>query len=266
MDISKLKPGDEHYMAYGGISTYYDFAGAAQFSLLCALGLRAHHCLLDFGCGSLRAGRFFISYLDEARYFRIEPNKKLIEDAINNQTGKALIRVKNPRFDYNENFASNVFSVQFDFILAHSIFTHTGRDLIRLALQNFKESLKDNGIIAVTFNEETEDFNGNGWVYPGWANYRSSTIKRFAEEAGLLITRIPWYHPKQTWYILAKNKKRLLSNFMMRYLTGAVLFEPEFTDSCSISAKIVNRFKIFAKRALPVPIKNTLKRMIAKNE
>jgi len=56
MDVSKLKPGDDHHMAYVGPPTQHDFMGATQFRLLCTLGLRAHHRLLDFGCGSLRAG------------------------------------------------------------------------------------------------------------------------------------------------------------------------------------------------------------------
>ena len=63
MDISKLKPGDNHYMAYVGPPAQYDFMGGTQFRLLSTLGLRANHSLLDFGCGSLRAGRLFLSYL-----------------------------------------------------------------------------------------------------------------------------------------------------------------------------------------------------------
>ena len=49
MDVSKLKTGDNHYMAYVGPPTQYDFMGATQFRLLCTLGLRAHHYLLDLG-------------------------------------------------------------------------------------------------------------------------------------------------------------------------------------------------------------------------
>jgi len=94
MDVSKLKAGDNHYMAYVGPSTQYDFMGASQFRLLSTLGLRANHSLLDFGCGSLRAGRLFLTYLDEGSYFGIEPNKWLIEDAIKNQIGKDLATLK----------------------------------------------------------------------------------------------------------------------------------------------------------------------------
>ena len=94
MEVSKLKPGDQHYLAFVGPPTQYDFMGATQFRLLTSLGLRANHHLLDFGCGSLRAGKLFIVYLSKGHYFGIEPNKWLIEDAINNQVGKDLIGLK----------------------------------------------------------------------------------------------------------------------------------------------------------------------------
>lgn len=51
------------YRGYVGPEAQYDLMGATQFRLLCTLGLREHHTLLDFGCGSLRAGRLFIPYL-----------------------------------------------------------------------------------------------------------------------------------------------------------------------------------------------------------
>ena len=115
MDITKLKAGDNHYMAYVGPPTQYDFMGATQFRLLSSLGLRSNHHMLDVGCGSLRAGRLFISYLDERRYCGIEPNKWLIEDAIKNQVGKDLISIKKPQFDHNSYFESNIFSQEFDY-------------------------------------------------------------------------------------------------------------------------------------------------------
>ncbi len=247
MDISALKPGDDHYMAYVGPPLQYDFMGATQFRLLCTLGLRAHHSVLDVGCGSLRAGRLFISYLDESRYFGIEPNGWLIEDAIKNQLGKDLIEIKKPKFDGNSAFATDVFSEKFDFIVAQSIFSHAGNDLIARALMNFKDSLKPNGIIVVTFVEGLKNFKGSGWVYPGCVKYRHSTIKRFAQAAGLSAVRLPWYHPRQTWYLLAPEKNRLPGKSMMRYLSGAVLFDPEFAESRTFFGKIVHGIKRYVK-------------------
>ena len=262
MDISKQKPRENDYMAYVGPPTKYDFMGSTQFRLLCTLGLRANHYLLDIGCGSLRAGRLFISYLDPGRYFGIEPNKWLIEDAINHQMGEDLIRIKKPQFNYNSDFATNVFSVKFDFIVAQSIFSHAGSDLIGIALRHFKESLKLNGLIAATFMKGISDFKGKGWVYPGFVNYRPSTIKQFAEETGLFIIQIPWYHPHQTWYLLAKDSKRLPKKAMLRYLSGVVLFDPEFVESWKSTKKIAHTVKNYVKLVLPEPIKNSIRKFI----
>lgn len=245
--VADLKAGDDHYMAYVGPPAQYDFMGATQFRLLCTLGLRASHDLLDFGCGSLRAGRLFISYLDVGRYHGIEPNKWLIEDSIANQVGADLIRLKQPHFDYNSDFATDVFGKPFDFIVAQSIFSHTGRDLIDATLKNFQASLKPDGLVACTFVEGSADFDGSGWVYSGRPDYnfhpsgkrgsvryRASSIEQFAEAADLFACRIPWYHPRQAWYLLAKDQSRLPTKPMLRHLKGAVLFDPEFAESCKI--------------------------------
>lgn len=262
MSISKSNQGDKDYMEYVGPAAQYDFLGAAQFRLLTTLGLRANHNLLDFGCGSLRAGRLFIGYLNEGRYFGIEPNKWLIEDAIYNQIGRDVISLKKPRFDHNRDFVTDVFALQFDFILAQSIFSHCDSTLIIRALQNFKNSLKRDGIIAATFVEGDVDFQGNGWVYPGSVSYRPSTIKRFAQKADLSICRIPWYHPRQTWYLLSMDRNRLPNNAMMRYLYGVVLFDPEFINSWR-RHRAKRSIKRFLRKTLPQPIINGLKGLLA---
>jgi hypothetical protein len=78
-----LPGGSRHFRAYVGPPRQFDFMGATQFRLLTTLGLREHHSVLDFGCGSLRAGRLLIPYLLPGRYYGLEPNRWLIEDGIN---------------------------------------------------------------------------------------------------------------------------------------------------------------------------------------
>jgi hypothetical protein len=60
--------GSRDYRAYIGPTSRYDFMGASQFRLATTLGLRSGHKLLDFGCGSLRAGKLFIPYLETGNY------------------------------------------------------------------------------------------------------------------------------------------------------------------------------------------------------
>ncbi len=257
-DISKLTAGDEHYMAYVGPPTQYDFMGASQFRLLCTLGLRADHYLLDFGCGSLRAGRFFINYLDKERYYGIEPNKWLIKEGIQHNVGHDLAKIKRPTFDHNDKFSVN-FGLKFDFVLAQSIFSHTGKDLIQTALRSMQETLNENGIIAATF-VEGHDCAETGWIYHTSVTYKNRTIKNFAREAGLFATRIPWYHPRQTWYILSKNKNLLPSRRMKSYLKGAVLYDPEFYASWKNSHRLIEKIKHTGKRNIPPSFRQLIKK------
>jgi len=254
-------------MAYVGPPNQYDFMGATQFRLLSSLGLRSNHSLLDFGCGSLRAGKLILNYLDKSNYYGIEPNKWLIDDAIKNQIGQDIIEIKAPSFDFNDQFKTDVFSTKFDFIVAQSIFSHTGGDLIRIALKNFKDSLKKDGLILVTFVEGLSDFQGSGWIYPGCVSYRYSKIKEFGKDANLFISRIPWYHPRQTWYLLSRSKERIPNEKMMEYLKGVVLFEPDFNESWKKTYKtkgVIRLIKNSIHQTMPQPLKNFLKNIFKK--
>ena len=239
-EARSLSPGAAHYTAYVGPPTQYDFMGATQFRLLCALGLREHHRLLDFGCGSLRAGRLFIPYLSAGNYFAIEPNRWLIEDAVEREIGDDLVRIKRPTFLHHDSFDCKAFGVSFDYIVAQSIFSHCGRDLIAKALAEFAACLGDGGIAAVTFVHAApgeDDCDAKGWVYPDSVAYRPETILEAIREAGLHGRAIPWYHPRQSWYVLSNDVARVPRESMSRALLGAVLFDEELSDSIKWSSR-----------------------------
>jgi SAM-dependent methyltransferase len=230
-DTKTLQAGAGHYTAYVGPPSQYDAMGATQFRLLTTLGLREHHRLLDFGCGSLRAGRLLIPYLLPGNYYGIEPNTWLIEDVIAREVGTDQIRLKRPVFRANADFNSDGFGVRFDFILAQSIFSHAGGDLIARALAGFHRNLADGGLALATFIEAAPgvaDFTGDGWIYPGAVEYQQATIVRLIREAGFACIRLPWYHPRQTWYALAHSAGALPSQSQMVHLSGAVLRDKEF--------------------------------------
>jgi SAM-dependent methyltransferase len=255
-----LRPGDAHYMAYVGYPELYDVLGASQFALLFTLGLRSHHRLLDVGCGSLRAGRLFIPYLDPGHYFGIEPNDWLIREAIQNEIGQDLVNIKRPSFDYNANFNVDGFGTLFDFILAHSIFSHTGHDLTRLALRILAAQLDPNGgRIVATFVEGDAEYREPGWIYPLCARYRRRTIQAFAQSAGLHARRIPWYHPAdQGWYIFSRDARLLPGQRMMRCLQGAML-GGQFRLSWDRRLRFAQRWSGFIPRVLKTPIKRLLR-------
>ena len=231
-----LRPGSEHYLAYVGPPRQYDFMGATQFRLLTALGLREHHRVLDFGCGSLRAGRLLIPYLLPGGYHGIEPNKWLVDDAIANQVGADMVRIKQPRFDDNADFRCDVFGTDFDFIVAQSIFSHTLRELAVRGLRNFRTALAPGGLVACTFVDAgppppPANVSADGWVYPDCVGFANDEVAGMFAEAGLAGVRLPWFHPRQAWYLAATEASQLPGEAELRLLDGAVLRDPEFKDS-----------------------------------
>lgn len=110
-----------NYRVFVGPDEKHDRASALQFNLLTWLGLEEHHYLLDVGCGSLRAGRLLIPYLLPGRYFGIDPAQWLIDEGIENEVGKDLVRIRRPTFSNDANFTLSRFERDFDFVLAQSI-------------------------------------------------------------------------------------------------------------------------------------------------
>lgn len=199
-----LKAGDEHYRAYVGPPQDYDLISAMVFNLLTCIGLRQHHRVLDIGCGSLRIGRLLIPYLNKGHYFGVEPNKWLVKEGINYETGKDLIKIKQPNFIYDINLQKIKTSLNIDFAIAQSIFSHCGTDLISQWLMNCNSHLSDNGALLATYVLDSEDFDGDGWVYPQCVKYKTETIETIAKENNFNFYVLDWKHPRQIWALFSK--------------------------------------------------------------
>jgi ubiquinone/menaquinone biosynthesis C-methylase UbiE len=237
MDTNNLNPGDNHYRAYIGIAEQYDFMGATQFNLCFSLGLREKHKLLDLGCGSLRAGKFFISYLNKGNYYGIDPNEWLIEEAIEKEIGQDLINIKSPSFNHNNEFKLDVFNEKFDFIIAQSIFSHTGIDIVEKSVERFSEQLTTGGIALITFVNGLTDTTEEGWIYPKCVEFKKKTIINFAKKNHLYCKKLNWHHPRQSWFIFSKDKKTIPNLFQSHMLRGTVLFDTELKTNFKLKLK-----------------------------
>jgi SAM-dependent methyltransferase len=202
-----LRLADRHYRSYVGSPEDYDLLGATQFTLLLAAGLRETHRMVDVGCGSLRAGRLFIPYLRPGHYFGVEPNRWLVEEGIKHELGDDIVRVKRPTFRFVEDFSLSAFGVDFDFALAHSVFSHTYPDLALTGLRGIAEALAPQGKLFGTFIENFAEgepsTGGSGWLYPGCVIYAWEEMQGLIEESGLVARRIDWIHPRQSWFVAA---------------------------------------------------------------
>ncbi len=235
-EANKLHPGDMHYRAYVGPPEQYDLMGATQFGLLCSLGLREWHRVLDFGCGSLRVGRLLIPFLRQGCYYGIDPSKWLIDDAISHHVTEALVALKKPTFLHHADFNAARAGDSFDFIVAQSIFSHAGPDILETILKGFRHAMSADGLAVVTAihpGPSIVERPGTGWTYPECITYRPEDFTTIIAQAGLFERRIPWFHPRQTWHVLAKRPERLPPARHDHLLAGAILNVPDWAESLS---------------------------------
>ncbi len=228
------QPRVRTYKTYVG--GQYDLKGAMQLALLYALGLRAEHRLLDIGCGSLRAGRFLIPYLDPGGYTGLEPNTWLIDEAIDKEIGRDILDIKKPTFVHNDRFDVSGLGA-FDFVLANSIASHTGPSMTKAFLEAVRQALAPQGMAAVTFAQvEGPDNEIEGWLYPSGhgaprgAHYKKKTIEGWVRDAGLKGVPIDWYHPYQTWWLIVPHEGALPPLGFRIQARGATLAYPDSWD------------------------------------
>jgi len=199
-----LPAGANQYRAYVGPPDDYDLISAMTFNLLTTLGVRQHNTILDIGCGSLRIGRLLIPYLNIGNYVGIEPNKWLVNEGIQYETGQDQIRIKQPRFYYSDSTRDLPRDELYDFAIAQSIFSHCGPNLVEQWLRGISSHLQDSGALVATFLIGEQDCQENGWFYPDCVYYTVETMEILAQNAGLKLLLLDWNHPRQTWGLYAK--------------------------------------------------------------
>ena len=142
-----------HREAIGG---EWEKMGPAQLEFLKSVGLKPHHKFLDIGCGSLRGGVCFISYLDQGNYYGIEKEPSLIDAAVRKEIPRYDLNDKNPNIFNIDNFDISSIGVEFDFMFSHSVFSHLSPEQIKICLRNILPWLKKNGAAYIDYKEAPE--------------------------------------------------------------------------------------------------------------
>ena len=177
------------YRGKVGPEKLYDFIGAQQFCVMFNLGLREQHKLIDLGCGSLRGGRLFIPYLNPGNYYGIEPNATLVSDGLQNELGHSILRIKQPHFYDFDDFEMSKIGIEAGFILAQSILSHSGVDIVEKILHEASHTLTKNGKFVATFFEGAEG-KKRGWLGHDITTYTIRFMKFMAKKNGLKVKRL----------------------------------------------------------------------------
>lgn len=202
-------PGAHHYRAFVGPAKDYDLLGGLQLALLFVLGLREHHTLCDVGCGSLRAGRMLLSYLDPGGYHGLEPEAWTVKEAIGEELGQDFVDRRRPNFRFAADYGVSHFGTEFDFVLAQSILSHTYVDDAATLFAEIGSALAPDGVLVATYYPVRPDSRhplplgseGQGWRYPGNVAYHWEEIAQLAAANGLEAAPLDWPHPRQRWFL-----------------------------------------------------------------
>lgn len=199
--VAQVKHGPEGIAQVGHrnyVGGMFDEIGRLQFDFLVSQGLRPHHRLLDIACGCLRAGRHFIPYLDEARYFGVDKEADLIAAGLREELAPGVAERKKPRLLVNGAFEFQLLGEQPDFALAQSLFTHLPPAGIERCLRSLRRVVAEEGRFYATFFEtDTPDANPNDAHDHLCFFYTRAEMERMGMKTGWETRYIGgWGHPR----------------------------------------------------------------------
>lgn len=194
------RPFEDDYRRHVGPYDKYDIIAANQFIALINNGLREYHTVLDIGCGTMRAGRLLINYLLPERYYGIEPEKEIYQMAFKKEIGLEMEVLKKFLVCHVDDFNLNYFGVvRYDYILAHSIFSHTSKKQLDKCIKEAKKVLAEKGKLLATYIEGPDN-KEEKWSYPNGITFRYETIKQICRLNELKCAKMALKHPgNQTW-------------------------------------------------------------------
>jgi len=150
----ELAQGAHRSFVGGSFETH----GRTQLDYLRTRGLKPEHTLLDIGCGSFRAGRHFIDYLDAGNYHGIEANPTLIQTGYDRElTDEQRAKAPVENFKVNDRFWGWFDDTKFDYVIAQSVFTHVSLNHMRLCLFRAGQVTKPGGSFYATFFERPDE-------------------------------------------------------------------------------------------------------------
>jgi len=156
--------------ANGGRINNWERGGSKQLEFLVSKGLTPRHRLLDLGCGTLRAGRQFIPYLERGNYTGIDISQRAIEYGRGLVKRERLLK-KDPHLVVNQSLDLKFDDLQgntFDYIIARSVFTHLPSEFIEECFEYLHRIMDEDARFYFTYfcSESYLQTSRGGYRYP----------------------------------------------------------------------------------------------------
>ncbi len=180
---------DDNPIGAIGRADEFETHGILQLNFLIDLGLKPEHKLLDIGCGVGRASRRFVPYLHPGNYTGTDISKKALRHAVQLSEKEGWADRK-PTFVLGDGRLSAVKNSAFDYVFAHSVFTHLPSPIVCDVLKDLSEM--DFGLFCFTY-KKTEGKPGRTGLKqfcysPAWFG---GTAKAYGLVAETMETRWP---------------------------------------------------------------------------
>lgn len=151
----RLFDPDWHRRTIGNLPRW-EALGELQFRYIVDRGLEPRHYFLDVGCGPLRGGVHFIRYLEAERYYGVEKDAAVLEEARRVEVPRHGLEDKGPTLVAMENFDFPSLGRTFDYALAQSVFTHLSLNSVIRCLLNMEKVLAPGGRFYATIWENPD--------------------------------------------------------------------------------------------------------------
>ncbi|WP_309396695.1 class I SAM-dependent methyltransferase [Cerasicoccus maritimus] len=156
----------ESYKKYlGGGADMWDLRGKFQLDLLRELGLTHASRLVDIGCGPIRAGRYFIDFLDEGSYCGFDYNVSFI-DAARKIVIEEGLSPKGPVLEMIDDF--NIDSLNLknwgEFGIAFSVLNHCNTKSRKAFFNRVLPMFKQGASLVITHAKWWDE----SFLTPGW--------------------------------------------------------------------------------------------------
>lgn len=129
----------------------FEQAGREQLIALLAHGMNPESTVLEFGCGCLRIAYWLVRFLDPGHYCGLEPARGRVELGLQYLFYDEIRRIKQPRFEFNAHFDPSAFGMQFDYVLARSIWSHASKRQIGMMLDAFLRFARPDGVLLTSY-------------------------------------------------------------------------------------------------------------------